>query len=162
MSEMNIDYAQLETQLRELEASKASLLEVSKSLGKSVIDALLWGNKDTYALRLCRVVPEFKNILMGIFGNTVRVRADSLTVLAPTQAKLLYKEFRQDTHLEWDKAEQFFAQAKAEKAEKAKEERLRRAQNATESEVIADLRKTFERLQKKYPNVNMRSLWDKI
>lgn len=162
MSDMNINYAELENQLQELENSQASLLEVSKSLGKSVIDALLWGGKDSYALRLCRVVPAFRNILEGIFGNTVRLRSDSISVLAPTQAKELYKSFRSETKLEWEKAEQFFMQAKTEKAEIAKAEKLRRAQNATESEILADIRKQFERLQKKYVNVDVRALWDKI
>lgn len=159
---MSVDFTQLEAQLSEIEKSQASLLEVSKTLAKSVIDALLWYGKDNYTLRLCKVVPQFKEVLSGVFGNTVRMKTDSITVLAPTQAKLLYKEFRSETHLNWDLALQYFAQAKAEKAEKAKEERLRRAQNATDAEIIEDIKKAYERLQKKYVNVNLRDLWDKI
>lgn len=162
MSDMNIDYVALEAQLAELENTQASLLEVSKSLAKATIDALLWGGKDSYALRLCRVVPAFRNILEGIFGNTVRLRNDSITILAPVQAKELYKSFRQETRLDWEKAQQYFEQSRTEKAEKAKEERNRRALNATESEIIADIKKAYERLQKRYPQVDLRSLWDKI
>lgn len=162
MSDMNINYTEIENQLQELERSHASLLEVSKSLGKSVIDALLWGGKDSYALRLCHIVPQFRNILEGIFGNTVRVRTDAITVLAPLQARELYKTFRSETRLDWEKAQQYFEQAKAEKATKAKEERARRALNATESEIIADIKKAYERLQKRYPQADLRSLWDKI
>lgn len=163
MSDMiNIDYVALEAQLKELESSQASLLEVSKSLAKNVIDALLWYSKDQYALRLCRVVPAFRNIIAGIFGNTVRMKPDSITVLAPTQAKMLYQNFRSETKLNWELAQQYFEQAKAEKAEKAKAERNRKALNATDAEILADIRKSFERLQKKYVNANIRSLWDKI
>lgn len=162
MSDVSINFEALEAQLRELENSASSLLEVSKTLAKSVIDALLWYSKDSYALRLCKVVPAFRNIIAGIFGNTVRLRNDSIVVLAPTQAKLLYKTFRQDTKLDWELAERYFAEAKAEKSAMQKEERTRKALNATESEIIADIRKQFERLQKRYPQTNLRDLWDKI
>ncbi len=159
---MSVDFTQLEAQLSEIEKSQASLLEVSKTLAKSVIDALLWYGKDNYALRLCKVVPQFKEVLSGVFGNTVRMKTDSITVLAPTQAKLLYKEFRSETHLNWDLALQYFAQAKAEKAEMQKAERAKRALNSTEQEIIADIKKAFDRLQKRYVNVDLRNLWNKI
>lgn len=162
MSNVEINFEALETQLKELEASQASLLEVSKTLAKSVIDALLWYNRDEYAMRLCKVVPAFRNIIAGIFGNTVRMKPDSITVLAPTQAKLLYQSFRSETKLNWDLALQYFAEAKAEKAEKAKAERNRKALNATDAEIISDIKKAYERLQKRYPQVNLRDLWDKI
>lgn len=162
MPNVEINFEDLEARLRELENSQASLLEVSKSLAKATIDALLWYNRDSYALRLCKAVPTFRDILSGIFGNTVKMRNDSIVVLAPTQAKLLYQSFRSETKLNWDLALQYFAEAKAEKAEKAKAERNRKALNATDAEIISDIKKAYERLQKRYPQTNLRDLWDKI